>query len=113
MAGPSSSLEPFTAGGDHTLLAVRITPKASRNAIGTVLELPDGRHALGVRIAAPPVDGAANAELVGFLAKSLGIARGDVTIRSGETGRLKIVRIGGDTNRIAAALRVLISENQK
>jgi uncharacterized protein (TIGR00251 family) len=117
VAGPKSSPEPdtiapadpFAAEGDHVLLAVRITPKASRNAVGAVLTLPDGRHALAVRIAAPPVDGAANAELVAFLAKALGIARGDVTIAAGETGRLKRVRIRGDVSVVVGRLRAAIT----
>jgi len=102
--------DPFTVEGDHILLAVRITPKASRNAIGAVLDLPDGRHALAVRIAAPPVDGAANAELIAFIAKALGLSRSAVTIRSGETGRLKIVRLNGDVTAIAAALQAAIAD---
>jgi len=97
------------AEGDHALLTVRITPKASRNAMGSVLALPDGRHALAVRIAAPPVDGAANAELIAFLAKTLGVARGAVTIAAGETGRLKRIRIDGDGPGIAARLRAAIA----
>ena len=101
--------DPFTVEGDRLLLAVRITPKASRNAIGAVLDLPDGRNALAVRIAAPPVDGAANAELIGFIAKVLGVAKSTVTIRSGETGRLKIIQLNGDLAAIASALRTAIA----
>jgi len=121
VAGPSSSpepdtgtpAEPFSAGRDHVLLAVRITPNASRDAIGTVLSLADGRHALAVRIAAPPVDGAAHAGLIAYLAKTLGVARGDVTLRSGETGRLKIVRVGGDVPTILVRLRATIAAVRK
>lgn len=96
--------QPFAIDGDGLVLTVRITPKASRDAVGAVIEQADGRPALAVRIAAPPVDGAANAALIAFLAKTLGVARGKVTILSGETGRLKRLRIMGDAEALAARL---------
>ena len=105
LSGSSNLADPFTVQEDQILLAVRITPKASRNAIGAVLALPDGRNALSVRIAAPPVDGAANAELIAYMAKALAISRSAVTIRSGATGRLKIIELKGDVAAIADALR--------
>jgi uncharacterized protein (TIGR00251 family) len=51
--------------------------------------------ALKVRLHAPPVDGAANEELVKFLAESLGVARRAVRIVSGQTSRSKVVEIEG------------------
>jgi uncharacterized protein len=88
--------------------AVRITPKAARDALGGMLDLPDGRSAIAVRIAAPPVDGAANAALIAFLAKRLGVRKADVAIRSGEASRLKIIRIMGDGPALAARLDTLL-----
>jgi uncharacterized protein (TIGR00251 family) len=66
-----------------------------------------GRHgtALKIRIAAPPVDGAANDELVRFLAERLGVARSAVTITAGHGGRRKTVKIDGIET--AAAVRTL------
>lgn len=98
---------PFSADVEGVTLAVRLTPKAARDAFGEVLALPDGRAALAVRIAAPPVEGAANAALIAFLAKSLGIRKADVTIRSGEASRLKIIRVRGDGPALAARLIAL------
>jgi uncharacterized protein (TIGR00251 family) len=46
---------------------------------------------LRIRIAAPPVGGAANRKLVAFLAKRLSIAKSDIRIEAGESSRLKIV----------------------
>ena len=60
--------EPWIAAHDRIVLAVRVTPKASRTAIGDRVMLPDSRWALGIRLAAPPVDGAANAALLAFAA---------------------------------------------
>ena len=66
-----------------------------------------GRHgdALKIRLAAPPVDGAANDELVRFLAEQLAVPRSAVTITAGGTGRRKTVKITGIET--AAALRTL------
>ena len=59
-----------------------------------------------MRIAAPPVDGAANDELVRFLADRLGVTRAAVAIARGRTGRRKTVTISGVTTE--AALRTLL-----
>ena len=69
-----------------------------------------GRHgdALKIRLAAPPVDGAANDELVRFLAERLAVPRSAVTIAAGHTGRRKTVRIAGVET--ADALRSLEAE---
>lgn len=69
-----------------------------------------GRHgdAVRIRLAAPPVDGAANAELVRFLAERLGVPRSAVTIVRGATARRKTVAIFGVTTE--AAGRVLLEE---
>ena len=66
-----------------------------------------GRHgdAVKIRLASPPVDGAANDELVRFLAERLSLPRSAVTIAAGHTGRRKTVNIRGIET--AAALRAL------
>ncbi len=71
-------------------LLVHVAPRARSTAVA-------GRHgdAIRIRIAAPPVDGAANAELVRFLAERLGVPRGAVAIVSGAGARRKTVEIVG------------------
>ena len=59
--------------------------------------------ALEVALAAPPVDGAANEELVRFLAEALGVPRRSVTLVRGETSQKKLVAIDS-TNLDAAEL---------
>ena len=56
-----------------------------------------GRHgdAIRIRLAAPPVDGAANDELIRFLAERLGIPRGTIAIVRGATGRRKTLSVEG------------------
>jgi uncharacterized protein len=86
---------PWTVDGDVVRLAVRLTPRARRNEVAGVIEDRDGRAVLAIRLAAPPVDGAANHALVAFLATRLGLAKAAVAIVSGEKSRRKIVRLDG------------------
>ena len=67
-----------------------------------------GKHgdAIRIRVAAPPVDGAANEELRRFLAKRLGVIRAAVTIARGHTARRKTVNVEGLTTE-AALKRIL------
>ncbi len=48
-----------------------------------------------IRISAPPVDGKANAALITFVAKTIGVPKGAVTIVRGETSRNKVIRVEG------------------
>jgi uncharacterized protein (TIGR00251 family) len=76
-------------------LAVRLTPRGGREAIDGWAVDGDGRPYLKVRVAAPPVEGAANAALIAFLAKTLGVSRSSVTLASGAGARLKLIDIAG------------------
>ncbi len=71
-------------------LLVHVQPRASRTEIV-------GWHgdAIKIRVAAPPVDGAANEELVRFLAEVLALPRSAVRVASGSTGRHKRLEIDG------------------
>lgn len=85
---------------DVVRIRIRAQPRASRTEVV-------GQHgdALKVRIAAPPVDGAANTELVRYIAKRAGVAQSRVRILAGDTGRSKIVEIdGADAAAVRAAL---------
>ncbi|MEZ5421465.1 MAG: DUF167 domain-containing protein [Pyrinomonadaceae bacterium] len=75
---------------DSVEFKVRVIPRASRTEIVGLIE-----GALKVRLKAPPVDGAANEELVKFLSKKLGIAKGNVEIISGQTSKIKRLRATG------------------
>ena len=76
--------------GGAVRFPVRVQPRAARSAIVGV-----HGDALKVRVAAPPVDGAANAALVELLAAALGIPRRDVRVVAGELSRSKLVEIDG------------------
>jgi hypothetical protein len=70
--------------------AVRLTPRASANQVDGVVE-----GDLRARVSAPAVEGAANNALVRLLADELGIARRDIRIVAGATGRRKLVVVDG------------------
>jgi uncharacterized protein (TIGR00251 family) len=79
--------------------AVKVQPRAPRSA---VLGVHDG--ALRVRLAAPPVDGAANEELVRVLARWLDVARSSVSIAGGATSRSKLVDVRGVSVEVVRSL---------
>jgi len=83
---------------DGVVLTVHIQPKASTTECV-------GIHgdAIKIRVAAPPVDGAANDELIQFLARRLSIPTASVRIHSGASGRHKRVLIKGDTAQLVMA----------
>ena len=72
------------------VIKVRVMPRASKSAVSGET---DGLWK--VRIAAPPVDGAANTELIKLFAKALGIARSNIEIIGGAASRIKTLRISG------------------
>jgi uncharacterized protein (TIGR00251 family) len=71
-------------------LDIRVIPRSPRTSV-------DGMRgsSILVRLAAPPVDGAANDALIAFLSQALDVPRRQVTIVSGETSRDKRVRVTG------------------
>ncbi|MBI4887376.1 MAG: DUF167 domain-containing protein [Acidobacteria bacterium] len=75
---------------------VRVVPRSGRAGVAGTRDA-----ALLVRLHAPPVEGAANAELVEVLARALGVPKRAVTIVGGERNRLKQVRVDGVTEELA------------
>lgn len=73
--------------GADLLLAVRVTPRASAEAV-----IPE-TDCLKVRLTAPPVEGKANDQLCRILGKLFGVPKSRVTVDKGASGRLKRVRI--------------------
>jgi uncharacterized protein (TIGR00251 family) len=102
-------MTPYAATSGGVRLAVRLTPRATRNDIDGVAIGADGKAVLRIRLTAPPVDGAANAALIAFLADALSMRKGDITIHSGETGRVKLLDLSGDGTALVAKLEALLS----
>jgi uncharacterized protein len=78
----------FTEKDDSLVFNVRVVPRASKSEIvgelGSVLK---------IRIASPPVDGAANVELIKLLAKTFGVSKSQVEIIGGQTSKTKQIKI--------------------
>lgn len=100
--------DPFTLDMTGATLTIRATPKASKTAVTGVVALEGDATALGLRVAAPPVDGAANDEVVRFVAKALRVGRSAVTLVAGQTSRIKRLRIEEEPGALEAALRCLL-----
>lgn len=81
---------PFHQHRDGTVIDILVQPRASTSVVAGV---HDG--ALRIRIAAPPVDGAANDAVVELISKLLKVRKGDVEIVSGVSSRRKRVLVRG------------------
>ena len=95
-------LPPNLVAFDMGRLKVRVTPRGSREEI-----IGWRDDVLAVRLAAPPVEGAANKACIDFLAESLGVKRSQISLVSGEKSREKVFEIEGlDAAEIRRRIRV-------
>jgi len=79
----------FHSGERGAALAIRVTPRASKNEISGIQS--DGT--VKIRLTSPPVDGRANEALIEFLSGVLDVPRSKIEIIGGHTGRDKLVSI--------------------
>ncbi len=89
---------------DGIRFAVRLTPNAGSDAIEEIAEDTEGKAFLKARVRAVPEKGKANKALIKLLAKHWRIPASSFEILSGETSRIKIIRISGDTVQIKNAI---------
>jgi uncharacterized protein (TIGR00251 family) len=103
MADDLFDVETPSEGPGAIVLRVRVQPGAGRASV-------TGRHgdALGVKVAAPPIGGRANAECLEFVAELFGVRKSEVALVSGDKSRQKRIRITG--LEPARAREVLASE---
>jgi uncharacterized protein len=92
---------PYSIRNGQVVFNVQVVPRSSRSQV-----LGEYNRSLRVKIAAPPVDGAANEELIRVLAKKFGVARSAVTIISGRSSKVKQISIEGPADDIAALLNL-------
>ena len=83
----------------EVVFKVQVVPRSSRSEV-----IGEHNGSLRIKIAAPPVDGAANEELIRVLAKTFNVSRSAVTIVSGHTGKVKQISIKGRTNELVSRL---------
>ena len=75
-------------------LALKVTPGARKNEIlGWEDDYPQVGRVLKVKIAAPPVEGKANKEIILFLARLLQVTKSSIEVIHGTSGRIKLVEI--------------------
>lgn len=109
MSGPPKALL-FEAVSDGVRLALRVTPKASRNAIAGLADTAAGGKALKVTVTAVPENGKANEAVVKLLAKAWKLPKTSLTVVAGATDRNKIVHVAGDPAALMRRMTALLSE---
>jgi uncharacterized protein YggU (UPF0235/DUF167 family) len=87
---------PYRAEANGLLLFLRVTPNAGIDRIEGVELRDDGGAVLRVRVRAVPDRGKANAATIALVARRLGLPRTAVALATGETSRLKSMRVSGD-----------------
>ncbi len=78
----------YTEKDNAIIFAVRVVPRASKSEI-----VGEHNGTLKVRIASPPIDGAANAELIKIFAKFFGVSKSQIEIIGGQTSKTKQIKI--------------------
>jgi uncharacterized protein (TIGR00251 family) len=91
-------------GRDGVRLRVRVRPGGSRTAILGRNRLPGGEWAVLVAVSAPPRDGAANAALAAFLAKTWRVPKTSITVAVGAGGRGKLLEVAGAPDELMTRL---------
>ncbi|MGQ9368761.1 DUF167 family protein [Azospirillum sp. ST 5-10] len=98
-------MEP-AAGGVR--VALRVSPKAARNAVAGVAETAPGRRALKVSVTAVPEGGKANEAVVKLLAKAWGVPKTALTVVAGAADRNKVLHVAGDPAELMRRLGALV-----
>ncbi len=81
--------------GDDLILAVRLTPRSAKEGLGGVWRDEKDAAWLQAQVRAVPEKGKANGALISLIAKSLKIPAKDILLESGDTSRLKRLRLIG------------------
>jgi uncharacterized protein (TIGR00251 family) len=90
----------FKINGNTITLSLYIQPGSKKSEW---MGLHDGTPKL--KIAAQPIEGKANKEIIEFLSDYLDIPKSLISIKSGDTGRKKVIEIGKASEEIAAKLK--------
>lgn len=98
---------PWQASPQGLRIAVRLTPRGGKDALGKVEVLSDGRPVLAARVRAAPTDGEANRALIRLIARTLKVPASQVSIAQGATSRVKMVLVEGDGAALGALLEGL------
>ncbi|HUD91591.1 DUF167 family protein [Sphingobium sp.] len=97
----------YAQSGDDLLLSIRLTPGSAKEEIGGGWTDAHGAHWLSARVRAVPEKGKANGALIALLAKQLDWSKGAILLESGDTNRLKRLRIIGGGSALARLTALL------
>lgn len=103
-------MTPWRVAKSGLLLDIRVAPGAGKTALGRVELDATGLPRLKIRIAAPPVEGAANKAVIAFVAKSLGLAKRDISLASGAKARSKTLALEGEADDLSARITAWIED---
>ena len=92
-------------------ITIRAKPGLSRVRDVKVVDIGDGKRAVEISVAVDARDGKANRALIDRLAEEWSLNKKQIRIKFGETGRLKIVEIDGDTQALAQKIAAALSDN--
>ncbi|WP_372398069.1 DUF167 family protein [Azospirillum sp. HJ39] len=106
MAMPS----PFEAVADGLRVTLRVTPKASRNAVTGLAETAGGGRVLKVAVTTVPENGKANEAVIKLLSKAWKVPKTSLTVVAGATDRNKILHVAGDPAALLPRLSALIDD---
>jgi uncharacterized protein len=101
---------PFSAAAGGVRIALRVTPRASRDRILGCVDEADGARVLKVAVGAPPEDGKANDAVIALLAKAVRLPRRDFAVTSGAAARRKTVLVAGDPAALLPRLGALLAD---
>lgn len=103
---------PLRRDGADLLLSIRLTPKSSRERVGGLFADAQGQNWLQASVAAPPDKGKANAALAALLAATLRLPASSILLETGDTSRLKRLRLKDCTPAAEDILRRIASKER-
>jgi uncharacterized protein (TIGR00251 family) len=103
---------PLRRDGADLLVSVRLTPKASRERIGGIFTDAQGQRWLQASVTAPPDRGKANAALITLLARTLKVPASSILLETGDSNRLKRLRLAVCTPTTEDQLKQIASKER-
>lgn len=104
---------PLRAGRDGPLLACRVTPKSSCDAVTGLHVAADGAVSLAVKVTAPPDKGKANRAVIETVAKAAGMPKSSLRLIAGETDRHKTLLVTGNPAGIEALIADMLNAGKE
>jgi len=93
---------------DGIRLSVRARPGLSRTREIRLVDVGEGKQAIEIAVAAAAQDGKANKAIIEEIARWLGVKKRDVSLKSGQTSRLKIIEISGEPSLLTERVKTFL-----